>query len=178
MNKQHKQTLHKQKGATLIVGLLILLVMTLLGITAMQTNILEEKMSGNSRDVNLSLQAAESALREAETYVDTIVSPAAAFDGTTEWLYPDNTNVDVFADATWATARLFQGASIANVTTQPKYFIEYVGEIGDGGVDINVTGYGESTGAGNIHSFRVTARGTGASDDTTTILEAYFGKRF
>lgn len=178
MNKEITLTYKKQTGATLIVSLLILLVMTLLGVTAMQTNILEEKMSGNSKDMSLSLQAAEAALREAEAYVETIVSPAAAFDGSTDWLYPDDTNVDVYADATWTTARSYQAGDITNVTTRPKYIIELVGEIGDATTDINVTGYGESSGAGSVNSFRVTARGTGGSNDTVTLLQAYYAKRF
>ena len=178
MHKKNIPTAQQQTGATLIVSLLILLVMTLLGVTAMQTNILEEKMSGNSKDVSLSLQAAEAALREAEAYVETIVSPAAAFDGTTAWLYPDNTNVDIYADATWNTARNYQGGAITNVTTNPKYVIELVGEIGSATTDININGYGESSGAGAVNSFRVTARGTGGSDSTVTLLQAHYAKRF
>jgi len=178
MNKNFIPSQTKQAGATLIVSLLILLVMTLLGVTAMQTNILEEKMSGNSKDVSLSLQAAEAALREAEAYVETIVSPAAAFDGNTAWLYPDGTNVDVYADATWTTARSYQTGNITNITTRPKYVIELTGEIGSATTDINVKGYGESSGSGAVNSFRVTARGTGGSDSTVTLLQAYYAKRF
>ena len=179
MNKNITQPQTKQTGATLIVSLLILLVMTLLGVTAMQTNILEEKMSGNSKDVSLSLQAAEAALREAEAYVETIVSPAAAFDGNTAWLYPDGTNVDVYADATWTTARSYQTGNITNITTRPKYVIELTGEIGEATTDINIDGgYTDSSGAGTVKSFRVTARGTGGSDSTVTLLQAYYAKRF
>ena len=184
MNKNFIPSQTKQAGATLIVSLLILLVMTLLGVTAMQTNILEEKMSGNSKDVSLSLQAAEAALREAEAYVETIVSPSAAFDGNTTGLYPNGTNVDVYADATWdpTTATcdscIIYGSDITNVTTRPRYIIELTGEIGSATTDINVSGYGESSGAGTINSFRVTARGTGGSDSTVTLLQAYYAKRF
>ena len=178
MNRHSSQPYARQGGATLIVSLLILLVMTLLGVTAMQTNILEEKMSGNSQDVSLSLQAAEAALREAETYIETIVSPTAAFDGSTEWLYPDNTNVDVSADATWATARIYQTDNIANVTTRPKYIIEYVGTITTENTDVNISGYGESSGASKVNGFRVTAKGTGGSDSTVTLLQTYYTKPF
>ncbi len=178
MNKHSIQPRTRQGGATLIVSLLILLVMTLLGVTAMQTNLLEEKMSGNSQDVSLSLQAAEAALREAETYIETIVSPTAAFDGSTEWLYPDNTNVDTSADDTWSIARTYQTDEIANVTTRPKYIIEFVGTINTENTDINISGYGESSGASKVSGFRVTARGTGGSDSTVTLLQTYYTKPF
>lgn len=178
MSKYNTSLQTKQTGATLIVSLLILLVMTLLGVTAMQTNILEEKMSGNSKDISLSLQAAEAALREAEAYIETIVSPAAAFDGSTDWLYPDDTNVDVKADATWTTARTYQTGDITNVTTRPKYIIELYGEIGSASTDINISGYGESSGTANVSGFRVTARGTGGSNETVTMLQSYYAKAF
>ncbi|HHJ38290.1 MAG: hypothetical protein AXA67_13855 [Methylothermaceae bacteria B42] len=47
----------RQQGAVLIVSLLLLLVMTLLGVTAMQSNMLEEKMAGNFWSRNLAFQA-------------------------------------------------------------------------------------------------------------------------
>lgn len=181
MNKYFIPPQTKQTGATLIVSLLILLVMTLLGVTAMQTNILEEKMSGNSKDMSLSLQAAEAALREAEDYVDAIVSPAAAFDGNTPGLYPDGTNVDVYADSTWwlnDANTIEYGSAITNVSTKPRYIIELTGEIGSSTTDVNINNYGESSGAGTVNSFRVTARGTGGSDSTVTLLQAYYAKRF
>ena len=43
----------------------MLLVMTVLGITAMQVTRMEERMAGNSRDVNLAFQGAEAGLRDA-----------------------------------------------------------------------------------------------------------------
>ncbi len=47
----------RQLGAVLIVSLLLLLVMTLLGVTAMQSNMLQEKMAGNFWSRNLAFQA-------------------------------------------------------------------------------------------------------------------------
>ena len=55
-----------QSGAVLIISLIMLLLLTLIGTTSMQTTTLEEKMAGNMRDRNIAFQAAESALRDAE----------------------------------------------------------------------------------------------------------------
>lgn len=60
---------HKQQGAIFITGLVFLVVISLLGVTAMKTSILEERMAGNSRDRNLALQAAEMGLRYAEQHI-------------------------------------------------------------------------------------------------------------
>ncbi|MCX7100437.1 MAG: PilX N-terminal domain-containing pilus assembly protein, partial [Methylobacter sp.] len=54
-----------QSGAVLIISLIMLLLLTLIGTTAMQTSTLEEKMAGNLRDRDIAFQAAESALRDA-----------------------------------------------------------------------------------------------------------------
>ena len=56
----------RQGGAALVVGLILLVVITLVGVGAMQTTTLQEKMAGNLRDSNLSFQAAEAVLRNCE----------------------------------------------------------------------------------------------------------------
>lgn len=55
-----------QRGATLITGLIFLVVLTLIGVTAARMSSLEERMAGNLRDRSLAMQAAELALRDAE----------------------------------------------------------------------------------------------------------------
>ncbi len=64
-----------QRGAVLIVALLFLVILTVLGVTAMTAATFEEKMSGNTRDANVAFQAAEAALRDARRDINTIVIP-------------------------------------------------------------------------------------------------------
>lgn len=56
----------RQRGAILVISLLLLLVMTVLALTASQTTRLQERMAGNARDVDQAFQAAEAGLRAAE----------------------------------------------------------------------------------------------------------------
>lgn len=58
--------LAKQSGATLVVVLLLLLVMTLLGLASMRGVLMEERMAANLLDRSYAFQAAEFALREGE----------------------------------------------------------------------------------------------------------------
>ncbi|WP_372015311.1 pilus assembly PilX family protein [Pseudoxanthomonas sp. 10H] len=58
-----------QRGASLVVVLVLLLVMTLLGLAVLRGTLLEERMSANMYDRSLAFQQAESALREAEEKV-------------------------------------------------------------------------------------------------------------
>lgn len=59
------------KGSVLIVSLVFLLLLTIVGVSAMNMTNLEEKMSGNFRDHDLAFQTAESALLDAEEFVET-----------------------------------------------------------------------------------------------------------
>ncbi len=54
-----------ERGTVLIMSLVILMILTILGITAMSTASLEEKMSGNTQESTRSFEAAESGLNTA-----------------------------------------------------------------------------------------------------------------
>ncbi len=57
---------YKQQGSVLIISLVLLLVLTILGISSMDNTIMEEKMAGNLYQSNVAFQNAEMALRFAE----------------------------------------------------------------------------------------------------------------
>ncbi|NOX91887.1 MAG: pilus assembly protein PilZ [Gammaproteobacteria bacterium] len=59
----------RQTGASLVVSLMLLVVLTLLGLSSMQSTIMQERMSNNVRDKGLAFQAAESAVRGGEDWV-------------------------------------------------------------------------------------------------------------
>ena len=55
-----------QRGVALLIALIFLVILTLLGLTAMQSSVLEEKMAGNLRDRAIAMDAAYAALRDFE----------------------------------------------------------------------------------------------------------------
>jgi type IV pilus assembly protein PilX len=57
----------RQRGVSLAIVLILLLVVTLLGLASLRGTLMEERLSSNLYDRNLSFEAAESALRDAET---------------------------------------------------------------------------------------------------------------
>ena len=67
-------TRHAQRGAVLIMALVLLLAMTLLGLTGVRTIVQEEKMAAATQDRNLAFQAAEAAPREGEAAAATLVA--------------------------------------------------------------------------------------------------------
>jgi type IV pilus assembly protein PilX len=60
---------HAQRGAALVTSLLLLLILTIIGVTAMQMTRMQERMSGNARDLNLAFQGAEAAVRDGEALI-------------------------------------------------------------------------------------------------------------
>jgi type IV pilus assembly protein PilX len=62
-------SLRAQSGAVLIVSLLFLVVLTMLGVTAMTSSTFEERMAGNARDAAIAQHAAEAALRVARNLI-------------------------------------------------------------------------------------------------------------
>lgn len=67
MSNKFKTTQFKQRGASLIIVLLILLVITVLGIGGAQITLQNERSTRNDRDTQIAHQAAELALSDAET---------------------------------------------------------------------------------------------------------------
>lgn len=67
MNPYHPHPQTAQRGASLIIVLLILLVITVLGIGGAQITLQNERTTRNDRDTQIAHQAAELALSDAET---------------------------------------------------------------------------------------------------------------
>ena len=161
----------RQNGSALIVGVIFLLVMTMLGLTAMQTTTLEERMAGNMRDRGLAFQAAEMALRAGDA--DALTSPTGygAFD------YLGNPAPDETTDANWQSApnlrpwnpgltgRASASPAFPNLDEEPKYWIEKRPNRTEGGSL-------EGGVAPPIEVYDITARSTGASGTATVILRS------
>ncbi len=62
----YKATCRHESGVALLVALVFLLMLSLIGVSAMQGTTMQEKMSGNLRDQHSAFNAAEAALREGE----------------------------------------------------------------------------------------------------------------
>lgn len=67
----------RQRGAVLIVSLIILMMMSLLGLANIRSAATEERVAGNVRDYQAALQAAESGLRAGEGWLNASVANRA-----------------------------------------------------------------------------------------------------
>lgn len=64
--KQRSITLHAQQGVVLVITLIMLLLLTIIGVTSMRSSSLQENMARNFRENILAFQAAEAALKSGE----------------------------------------------------------------------------------------------------------------
>ena len=66
MNRAFPSVPKRQRGAVLFVALVFLLLLTLLGVTASSTSVLQERMTGGMRNAQLAMMGSESGLRGGE----------------------------------------------------------------------------------------------------------------
>ncbi|HRE31152.1 MAG TPA: PilX N-terminal domain-containing pilus assembly protein, partial [Candidatus Berkiella sp.] len=64
-----------QKGMVLIVGLIFLLILTMIGVSAMNSTALSEKLTQNLRDSTTAFEASEASLAEGESWLTAQTTP-------------------------------------------------------------------------------------------------------
>jgi type IV pilus assembly protein PilX len=169
-----------QRGWVLVVGLVILVMLTILAMALMKTARLEEKMAGATRDMNLSFQAAETALRGAENFIELQIEESI-FDTTGDGVYnqvtdePENLFTIDWGDTNSKAMFADEDEALQGVTLSPRYMIKKLKKIGES--NLTITGYGDDD-APRPTVFRVTVRGTGGTNNRTTLLRSHYSKVF
>ena len=170
-----------QRGWVLVVGLVILVMLTILSIALMKTTRLEEKMAGATRDMNLSFQAAETALRRAENFIES-QTVESIFDTTGEGVYnqetdePANPFTSNWDDTDSKAMFADEDEALQGVSLSPRYMIKKLKKMG--GSTLTITGYGDDDATPRPTVFRVTVRGTGGTNDRATLLRSHYSKVF
>ncbi len=177
----------RERGATLLTSLLLLLVLTVLGLTAMQMSRMEERMAGNARDAHAAFEGAEAALRNGESLLrQQLARPAdctalpcpatlpvfsigvlgsvASQPGA--WWDPAAGNALPFKDANG-------NASMNGQKIDPTLVIEHLGFVRtDGAVE---TGMDAPVGR---DFYQITARASGASGAAGAVLQSTYARKF
>lgn len=170
---------HRERGVVLAISLVFLLLLTIIGMTAMGTGTLQEKMAGNMRDLDISLQAAESSLRFGEGFV----GQAWAANGSKEPDVLRAVNGIWFADEVdwedlsgwWVpNSRLYQDDGTKQITEAAEDPRQAVERVGEGGDDDTLGGeYGKP----KTVYYRITARGVGMTTTSQSVLQSYYPAR-
>lgn len=173
----------RQRGASLFVALVMMIAITLIGVVSVNLSTSEERLARNTRDTNIALQAAEAALRDAETDITTTraLSGATLFSNTCNQAggkglcMPATTGTprwEEFMEDAASSIEYGEETGVpglpANVSggvaAQPRYLIEAVPDTA-----------GTSLRAGSARFvYRVTALGYGSLDGTRVMLQEFF----
>jgi len=190
----HSPSPQQTRGAALIVSLILLLVMTLLALSASNSTVMESKISANLTDRNTAFQAAEHALRQAEAQVTQLIS-----QNSNTLTYPATTPTEITmpskgiylhapaaTDPSWKTAwtnnNSIEDAQAATdlksgtttlISKNPRYQIEiYPSYAGAATIQINGTQQGALPVA--AQRFVITAKGWGLQPETEVTLQVQF----
>lgn len=161
----------RQSGVVLFVALIFLLLITIIGVTAMRNTGQEESMAGSARDHNLAFQAAEAGLKiclalvappatlpPIAASVTTVQSEGSDPAGYWTGYFANSSNNYVYA--TGSKTQPTGSAALSQVTMQPRCVIENMG-----GVDTNCLSNA------SLNCFRITAEGFGGTQNAVSILQ-------
>jgi type IV pilus assembly protein PilX len=196
-----------QRGVVLVVALIFLLLITILAIAASGTSLMQLRLTGGLRSSQLADFGAESALRGAEWRLWTAsnTSPMActtagpicykydaanpstvvdAFRSAPGWVDDSSNDDSGTGGGTKYSAGTLKTASADGtfkLTRDPLYLIEDMGvELPSGAGSQHESGQ-SAPGTGNTsvdsHIYRITARSTGANNNTVRVLETTFAAK-
>ncbi len=168
------------RGMALFISLVLLLVLTILGVSAVQTTSLETRMARNEHDLLLAFQSAESALRDAEALLDTITSTAVFTSSGNNglWAMPPVGAPNRWDDVNiWATGSREAGTSVGDgVRTRPRFFIEHIATIEREENAYQIDDPYSLVATDRVEMFRITAVGTGGTDRARVMLQTTYGR--
>lgn len=185
----HSGRREQQRGVALVVALLLLVVVTIVGLAAVRSTTMQQKMTSGFLDRQVAFQAAEAALRQGEVAVQAAVSNASfyncSFDSGNNCLINpfEDTNVPSSKVVDVSTSAFDAGALSAS---QPQYVIEYLGKgFADSPVK-DLSGKSSATSCDGEYPlpascpdfFRITARSgpANAGDRATVTLQSIYRK--
>lgn len=165
-----------QNGATMAVMLLMLFVITLLGVSAIQVTHMQEKMTANLQDKEMSFRAAETALAAGEDWLLAQTSEPAVTAGCSAFPCVQesflNFSYTAQTSSWWQSNSAVYTSQLDNITTSPRYIIEFIQFVPDTPV------IGTAGASSGVYFYRVTARGTGSTNEAVTVLQATVARRF
>ena len=191
----------RQKGATLVIALLVLVLIMMIGIAAISTSNTQYKLAGNLQFEDSAINNAEAAVTAAEQWLSTgtnyasaafagggpTVSPDPGSAGATPQLYPLTTvtairtarDVKPFS-LTWADANSRCVGTFAGTVCDPtlgntnqRYFIELMSRNNRLQGSSQVVGGRTSSGCNQVNTYQITGHGVSARG-ASKFVQSYY----
>jgi Tfp pilus assembly protein PilX len=182
--RAHFKHNQKQTGSTLIMGLIILILVMLLGVTAMKVSDTQFQLAGNLQFEDLAMNNAEAAIDAGErwlagttgsaknylnagfTTAATVNYTSAGGNAMTTVLYPISSTPDPFAESTWSGLQV-------EANSNQAYLIQLVSRNSTLIGSNQVTGGRASSGCSKVNTYRITAKGVSARGATKFVQSFY-----
>lgn len=166
-----------EHGTVLVFSLVMLLLLTILGVTAITTSSLQEKMAGNMRDQYVAAHAGDSILRDGEGWLYSLITrPSPVCTTTTTdriWSFNCLPDVTAATDSWWSSNGFTSALTISQTSQSPRYVLEWLQDVPDS--PAKSTGYERGKEA---NYYRVNGWATGATDSVRLIAQDTYRKRF
>jgi len=179
----------KQYGAALITALVFMGILTMLGISAMRSNLLDVKIHNAMKNRLNAFQCAEAALRQGELYIEEL--NARPFDS--ELGVPQQSELEVWSveDPTidrlvnrddsfwltngWADWALAHSSTEIGCADQANYIVQSMGGAGTGeSQDLSIATQTNQM----VDGYRITSRSVGVSGKASVIVQSTYIRRF
>lgn len=171
---------HQQSGAALVVSLILLVIMTILGVSAISRNVNQERMAGASMERNMTAQLADAARLDAEFWLNKRLTwPQPSSTAAQPDVWPRNAVETLigqplthWTDTIWTSARFLNYGdqtgilpAALNTTHTPRYItVEWANPI-DNEVEVEKKDKGIST-----FYYTTVAHGLGPADSARSTL--------
>jgi len=177
-----------QRGLSLVVTLVMLVGITMLGLAAIGGTVMQEKIAGNTRDMNLAFQAVEAGLRDAESDISQNITGSSTFTSacshglcTPASTWPTPTSAPLWTLINWngGTVRAYGAYTGAvalspGLAAPPLYVIEKLSNQQPGQGDALGIGLAPNAAAGTY--YRATVYATGGRPDTHVVAQSIYLK--
>jgi type IV pilus assembly protein PilX len=162
----------RMRGAVLVVGLIFLVLLLMIGVTAFNVATVEERQAGNMRDRVRALEGAEYALRICEADLTGAVVPSFSSAGTGGYYISAPGDLELYQKPgfNWATSPT-RSVPDPQFTRKLSCVFERLE-----GAPIAPSGRSIRAELPQIQGivYRVTARGEGLSSGTVSIVQSYY----
>lgn len=172
-HRSHGINLNKQRGVSLLVGIMLLSVLAIMTVSAVTVGILQEKMAGNMRDQALAFQNAESALSESLTAVTATLGISGY---AVQFEHSCNAPVDGYcrgatADTLWTgiTESNWADDGVTKSTTQGARYIVMLDTSNESNADANLV-----DDSSKFKSYRILVRAPGFSGNNFVYVDSVF----
>lgn len=181
-NRRAVSSSKAQRGVVLIVGLVMVLLITIVGLSAIRGTGLQEGMAGNMLDRNTAFQSAESAVRVGEARVASNILPSPdCSDGVCEDLEKTGraNSVLFWEKDDWEELAREVDLDFDKVERQPRVIIELLdSDFGScAAAEGSAIGHASLGVSGQCIPYRITALGYGLDENTQVIVQSAYKRR-